>query len=469
MNIKKYVVAGTMTAITLAISCSPDESLYPLPYDNRATGSYLRAYRIASNTWDLDDLANSSFEAIYESVDRNFGADLTSIEFYATHRSGATAFITNEVLVKTLDASDFSSVPEPTYSDYLRSTPIRITATETLAELANLTTDPDGTLNGNNSPYGNCTGIFPLTCSMVAFPVGGGAPNYGLAVGDRILFRIAIVDNQGRKFTVANPQTTVTPYFGNPNEANITANLTGGIFYSSPMLFTTLIQRTTTTANANAYTGTYRMTQVARWQPDHTVVQHASFPQAWIDEFAFGNSSTDSTQTVTLAKVTGGLPTEREFTCLYRGQSITMRINLEMAVLGTTGAGFASAPGAGPTAPIVTLTTAAPAGYGFPAGTNNGNLGTVFVPLFNTGLNCTTERQFYIQMPLGGSFVGNTTLPFGLPRRDTPNRGLYRLDRDGLTVGDVFSIVVDEDADEYGRRNGYCNWYTRVALTMTKL
>lgn len=449
MNIKKYLAAGAFASAAIVMSCQPDESLYPLPYDDRGTGSYLRVYNITSNVWDLDDLTNSGFEAIYESVDRNFGADLTSIEFYATHRSGATGLITDEVLVKTITdvTSLFSKVPEPTYSEYLRSTPIKVTATETLTALNTLTTDPDGT---------TCSGIFPDVCTMVAFP---GA----LAAGDRIIFRIKIYDNQGRGFTVANPQTTVTPALGNQNEANITPNLTGGQFYNSPMIYTTLIQRTTTTGNANAYTGTYRMAQVAIWQPDHSASQHLSFPQAWLDKFVFGSSATDSTQTVTLAKVAGGLPGQREFTCTYRGQTITLRINLEQAVLNQTGAGLAGSPA------LTTLTTAAPSGFGFPAGTTNTNLGTVYVPLMNSGVDCTSEREFYMVTPLGGTFAGISGLPFGLPRRDVPNRGFYRFDRDGLTPGDVFSIAIDDDSDEYGRRNGYCNWYTRIYLTLTKI
>jgi hypothetical protein len=446
-NIKRYWLIGFFFINAIAISCV-DESLYPLPYDDRETGSYLRVYQIVSNVWDLDDLANSGFEAIYESVDENGGADLVSAEFYATHRSGATGRITNEVLVKTIDASSFAPVPEPTYSEYIRSTPIRITANETLAALQTLTTDPDGT---------TCTGIFPNVCTMVAFPGT-------LAVGDRIIYRIKIYDSKGRAFTVANPQNTVTPALGNPNEANITPNLTGGLFYNSPMVYTNLIQRTTTTANANAYTGTYRMSQVAIWQPDHSAAQHLSFLPGWLDQFVFGSSATDSSQTVSLAKVPGGLPTQRQFTCTYRGQTITMMINLEQAVLNQTGAGLTGSPA------LTTMSnTVATGGFGFPAGTTNANLGTVYVPLMNSGVNCTDERQFYMTTPLGGTYAGLPALPWGLPKTTLPNRGYYRTDRDGLTAGDVFTIVVDDDSDEYGRRNGYCNWYTRITLTLTKL
>jgi len=453
MKIKTYIVGATM-ALVAAASCSPDPSLYPLPYDDRATGSYLRVYQIVSNTWDIDDLPNSGFTAVYESVDKSYGADLDKIEFYATHRSGATGLITDEVLVKTLDATaiaaTFAKVPAPTYSEYLRSGPITITHAETFAALNTLTTDPDGT---------GCSGIFPDVCTMVAF-------SGVLAANDRIIFRVAITDKQGRLFTVANPQTPVTPALGNPNEANITANLTGGLFYNSPMLYTMTMVRTTTTGNANAYTGDYLMTQVARWQPDHSAAQHQSFPQAWIDQFVFGNSATDSTQTVTLTKPAGGLPTQREFTCKYRGQTITLMINLENTSTGLSGAVLTTLnnPANMPGQPAATAQ-----GFGFPAGSAAGNLGTVWVPLVNTGTNCTTTRQFYQVTPLGGTYAGNNASPWGLPRATVPNRGAYRNDRDGQTVGDVFSIGLDDDADEYGRRNGYCEWYTRIQLTLTKL
>src|SRR5687767_13724310 len=161
-NIKKYWVVSMLVVIGIAMSCQPDESLYPLPYDDRGTGSYLRVYQIVSNVWDLDDLANSGFEAIYESVDKNGGADLTSAEFYATHRSGATGLITNEVMVKTIVVSSFVAVSVPTYSEYIRSSPIRITVNESIAALSTLTTDPVVLL-------GSCSVIFPDVSTMVPF------------------------------------------------------------------------------------------------------------------------------------------------------------------------------------------------------------------------------------------------------------------------------------------------------------
>jgi hypothetical protein len=443
MNKKINIIIAALLAVI--VSCNPDESLYPLPYDDRESGAYLRNYKITTNVWDFDDLPNSAFEIVFESVDVNWGADLELIEVFATHKNGATGLITDEALVKTFDASSFSTVAEPTISEYLRSSPLRITADETLTALQTLTTDPDGTLGD-----GNCTGIFPKVCTMVAFP---GA----FAANDQVIYRWAITLKDGRKFTVFNPQNAVTPALGNPNEANITPNITGGQFYSAPHQWTVAIRRTTTTANPNAYTGTYRMSQVALWSPYHSAAQHASFFPSSKDEYLFGTSATDSSQTITLSKVTGALPTEREFTCKYRGQDITIRINLEP----NTSAGLSAAA-------LTTVTTAAPLGLGV-TGATNANLGFVWVPLMNTGVTCSGDRQFYMVTPLGGEFAGATTLPWGLPRRQFPNRGVYRMDQDGLTAGQTFTIAVDDDVDEYGRRNGYCWWYRRVYMTLTKL
>jgi len=463
MKIQKYL-AGAVMAVAVAVSCSPDPSLYPLPYDDRATGSYLRVYKINSTAWEFAELGavpnKNAFRAVYESVDKAFGADLKEIRFYATFRSGTS--ITAEVLVKTITQAEidtrFNAVPEPTYSDYLRSDVIEVTEEETLAALATLTTDPDG-VNGVDLP--KCTGVFPKTCPAVAM-----IPQASIAPGDRIVFRVAIVDKQDRVFTVANQQNAAAPYLGNPLEANITPNLTGGIFYSSPMLYTMTYLRSTNPYNANSYTGDWKMTQLARWQPDHSPAQHESFPQAWIDQIVFGNSATDSTQTVTINTVTNGLPTERTFSCTYRGETITMVVNLDNTATGVTAAALATlntpvhAPGMASTTPF---------GMGFPAGTTAGNLGSVFVPIYNTGVDCTSTREFYQVTPLPGQFLGVNTLPWGLPRNTVHNRGLYRNDRDGSVIGDRFSIQVADDADEYGRFNGYCNWFTNVTLLLEKI
>lgn len=456
MNYKKYVMGVVLLAAVVIMACR-DESLYPLPYDDRTSGHYLRIYRQSSNVVDFDDLTNSAVEYIFESVDEQKGALLQEVEFYATHRS-AGGLITDETLVKTVQASamGFAFVAQPTYSEYLRSAPVRITVPEIEAAFATLTTDPDGI------PGVDCTNIYPDVCPAVPYPGS-------LSVGDAILLRWKVRLTDGRTFTVTNVQTVTSPSLGNPAEANMTPNITSGLFYAAPYASTITVRRTTTTGNANAYTGDYRMTQMAIWSPSHSLTLHETIPNYMVKPFLFGSSATDSTQTVTLSLVPGGLPTERQFTCTYRGQTITMRINLE----GGPNPGLAAAALATLTSPF------GPPGPGNGmgmTGATNANLGTVFLPLMNTGVDCTanSNREVYVLTPLAGAFAGSTTLRFGLPRYTSiPNRGYYRLDQDGLTPGQVFTIGVDDDVDEYGRRqggqSGYCTWVRRVSLRLEKL
>lgn len=454
MNFKKYVLGVVLLAAVVIMACR-DESLYPLPYDDRTSGHYLRIYKQTSNVVDFDDLANSHVEYVFESVDEEKGALLEEVEFYATHRT-AGGVLTDEVLVKTVPASamGFAFVPQPTYSEYLRSAPVRISVAEIETAFATLTTDPDGV------PFVDCTNIYPDVCPCQAYPGS-------LAAGDAILLRWKTRLTDGRTFTVTNVQTVASPSLGNAAEANMTPNITAGQFYNAPYASTITVRRTTTTGNPNAYTGDYRMTQMAIWSPSHSLTLHETIPNYMVKPFLFGSSATDSTQTVTLSKVTGGLPTERQFTCTYRGQTITMRINLE----GGPNPNLAAAA-------LATLTNPfGPPGPGNGmgmTGATNTNIGTVFLPLMNTGVDCTSNRELYLVTPLAGTFAGGTTLRFGLPRyASIPNRGFYRLDQDGLTPGQVFTIGVDDDVDEYGRRqggqSGYCTWMRRVYLRLEKL
>jgi len=385
MNFKKYNWLIALFILGLGMSCR-DESTYPLPYNERVVGAYLRMYSITSNVFDLNDLANSGFDVIYEAVDEVGGDNLQEIEFYVSLRRGVG--VTGEALIKTVPGSEFATVPEPTYSDYKRAR-IKITATETQAALAGITAAPPATW-----PAGSTGLVFPG--SFIA--------------ADQVIYRWQIVLKDGRKFSVLNPQGT------NVAENNHTANITTGQFYSAPSTYTVTVR----SLQAGAWTGSYALAQNAIWSPNHSAALHeTSFPPS-LNQVLF------PAQTVTLAIPAGGLSTEREFTVTgYRGQSVKMRINLEN--------------------------------------------GTVFVPLQNTGVSCTTERQIYWVTPVAGSFVGNANLAAGLPQASTPNRGSYTVAQDGLTVGQALTIGVDDDADEYGRRNGYCTWVRRVRLTLTRL
>ncbi len=384
MNFKKYNWLIILFFLGVGVSCR-DESLYPLPYNDRVVGAYLRMYSITSNVFDLNDLANSGFDVIYEAVDEAGGTNLQGIEFYVSMRRGTG--VTGEALIKTVSGTEFAKVPEPTYSDYTRAK-IRITATETQAALASISAAPPATW-----PSGSAGLVYPGT----------------LVAADQIIYRWQIVLKDGRKFSVTNPQRT------NVAENNNTANITTGQFYSAPSTYTVVVR----SLQVGAWTGAYTLTQNAIWSPNHSAALHETSYPASLNEVLF------PTQTVTLAIPSGGLSTEREFTVTgYRGQTITMRINLEN--------------------------------------------GAVFVPLQNTGIDCTTEREIYLVTPVAGTFAGNTNLAAGLPQATVQNRGSYTTTQDGLTAGQSLTIGIDDDADEYGRRNGYCSWTRRVRVTLTR-
>lgn len=226
---------------------------------------------------------------------------------------------------------------------------------------------------------------------------------------DQIIYRWQIVLKDGRKFSVLNPQRT------NVAENNNTANITTGQFYSAPSTYTLQVR----SLQAGAWTGNYQLDQTEIWSPSHSVALHTTSFPASLNEVLFPS------QTVTLAVPAGGLSTEREFTVNYHGSSVKMKINLEN--------------------------------------------GTVFVPLQNSTVDCTSERELYWVTPVAGTFAGTTSLPAGLPQGTVQNRGSYNTAQDGLTVGQILTIGVDDDADEYGRRNGYCTWTRRIRLRLTRI
>lgn len=456
MNLKKYILGCVWVVVLFIIACR-DESKYPLPYDDRTTAHYLRIYRVTSNVFELNDLNNSAAEFVFESVDIQKGRLLQEVEFFITHRD-ASGRITGEARLVTVPASamNFNFVPEPTYSEYLRSAPFRITYQQ-IYDLLNthpvFQSDPDGVV-GNPA---SCTGIYPNVCPAIAYHGGD------LLLNEQVIIRWKTRLTDGRTYTIPNIQTSVSPSLGNLEEANmLSPNVTTGAFYNAPFQFTFTVRRMLTTYDPDAYTGNYRMTQMAVWSPNHNLELHQVIPDYMVKPFLFGSSPTDSNQVVTISRVPGGLPTERQFTCRYRGQEITMRINLE----GGPNPGLSAAALATLNNPFGSPDPGNGMGMG---GALNTNLGTVFVPLYNTNVNCNERRQFYQVTPLAGTFAGNTTLRYGLPRYTIPNRGYYRIDQDGLTAGQVFTIGVDDDADEYGRRNGYCTWYRRVYLRLERL
>jgi hypothetical protein len=415
---KKYI--SILILIVVSIACA-DDSLLPLPYNNRTSGAYLRIYSQTSTIFDLGGaigdlsnaaLANSAFDVILEPVDVNGGNDLASVDFFVSHRRGTD--LTPEVFLKKIDASIFTKVPEPTYSEYRRGA-VRVTAIEALTALLTITADPDGV---PTDPDGD--GIFTNTACPGCVPLKGlagfGASNTFQA-GDQINIRYEMVMKDGRKYSAANPQSSVNPAFANSATANSTPNITTGQFYNSPFVVTMTVR----SQLPNSWIGTYSLTQNSLWSPNHTPALHATAYPSNLNSVLFEN------QTVTLSVPANGLSTEREFTVTYRQKPVKMRLNLEN--------------------------------------------GTVFIPLQNSTVNCSTERQLYWTQPAAGTFTATPfpVLPLGLPQATTSNRGAYSTAITGTTPGESFTIGVDDDCDEYGRRNGYCSWTRRVALTLTKL
>ncbi|MCX8492146.1 MAG: hypothetical protein ORN54_13875 [Cyclobacteriaceae bacterium] len=371
MKFKLYISFATIALSLVVIGCR-DKDLYPLPYDDREVGAYMRLYSLTSNVIDLNDLANSGLDGVFEAVDNNNGNILQEFRMFVSHRRGTA--VTSEVPVKTIPASEFSRVTEPTFSEYTRAK-IRVTATETLTALATATGFP---------------GLFQAA--------------------DQVIYRGVMVLKDGREFS----------------NTNTTPNITGGQFYSASFVYTLTVRA----QPLGSWIGAYNLTQNAIWSPNHSPALHATpqFP-AYLNQRLFPN------QVVTLSIPPGGLSTERQFTVSYRGQNVTMRFNLEPTPTGTA-----------PTA------------------------GTIFVPLQNSTVDCSLERELYWTMPTSGNFTATPfpVLPAGLPQGTTANQGAYNTSQTGLVTAQFLTIGVDDDADEYGRRNGYCTWTRRVRLTLTR-
>lgn len=390
----RYIMLLVLFVATI-ISCR-DESLYPLPYADKDFAGYVRIVKVTSNVFDLNDIPNSALEMEIEAVDELNGDNLQEIEFWVSHRRGAG--LTDEVLLTTVPGTAFTEVPQPTISIFKRAT-VKFDAPTILTTLQTLAADPDGTCP-NCTPAGG----------LVAYPGGG------YAAADQVIIRWVMVLKDGRRFSVLNPQASVNPDFAKRDDANTTPNITGGQFYSSPFIYTMTVR----SLAAGSWVGTYSLAQTALWSPAHSWNLHENYPSS-LNQVLFPN------QTVTLATVPGGLSTERQFTVTYRGQTVTMRINLEN--------------------------------------------GTVFVPLQYSGIDCATNKRLFWTTPTTGNFTLGSFGPLapGLPQATTANRGVYAAASDGLTPGNTLLIGVDDDADEYGLRNGYCSWTRRVKLQLIKL
>jgi len=85
-----------------------------VPYKDFDTGAYLRTIARTSTTFNFFDLANSKFALTLEAVDVEDGKTVQTVEIRVRHRRlipgvGLKYTPTNDVLIKTLQASDFKT------------------------------------------------------------------------------------------------------------------------------------------------------------------------------------------------------------------------------------------------------------------------------------------------------------------------------------------------------------------------
>jgi len=143
-----------------------------VPYKDFDTGVYLRTIARTSTSFNFFDLASSKFALTIEAVDKEDGKTVQTVEVRVRHRrliSGVGLKYTpaNDVLIKTLQASDFKT---NTTSRFLRAD-ISITAAEAITAV----------------------GLTPA----------------GISGGDVFEFRLVLNDKFGRKFSSDNVTTNI--------------------------------------------------------------------------------------------------------------------------------------------------------------------------------------------------------------------------------------------------------------------
>ncbi len=179
----RYSFGLLATALIFLSSCR--DFVEPnVPYKDFDTGAYLRTIARTSTSMNFFDLANSKFALTIEAVDKEDGKTVQTVEVRVRHRRlipgvGLKYTPANDVLVKTLQASDFKP---NTSSRFLRAD-IVVTAAEAIAAV--------------------------------------GLTNAGINGGDVFEFRLVLNDKFGRRFS----------------SDNVTTNVAGAPFYDSPFQY----------------------------------------------------------------------------------------------------------------------------------------------------------------------------------------------------------------------------------------
>ena len=122
MKLIKYSLGMLVIMLVFITSCT--DFVEPrIPYSTFDTGAYLRTVARTSDTFNFFDLGNAKFDITVEAVDAENGATVESVEVRVRHRRlipgvgleyipVGTGTTVNDVLVKTLSASDFASTTE---------------------------------------------------------------------------------------------------------------------------------------------------------------------------------------------------------------------------------------------------------------------------------------------------------------------------------------------------------------------
>lgn len=174
-----------LLAMALIFLSSCRDTVEPnVPYTTFDNGAYLRTIARTSTTFNFFDLASSKFALTLEAVDNEDGATVETVEIRVRHRRlipgvGLQYTPANDVIVKTLQASDFAP---NTDSRFLR-TSFEVTATEAIA-----------------------------AAGLTAGQIEG---------GDVFEFRLVLNDKFGRRFS----------------SDNVTTNVAGAPFYASPFQY----------------------------------------------------------------------------------------------------------------------------------------------------------------------------------------------------------------------------------------
>jgi len=183
MKMLRYSLGLLATGLIFLSSCR--DFVEPnIPYATFDTGAYLRTIARTSTTFNFFDLANSKFALTLEAVDIEDGKTVQTVEVRVRHRRlipgvGLKYTPTNDVLVKTLQASDFTPNPD---SRFLRAS-------------------------------------FDVSGAAAIAAVGLTAAD--IAGGDVFEFRLVLNDKFGRSFSTNN----------------VTSNVAGAPFYASPFQY----------------------------------------------------------------------------------------------------------------------------------------------------------------------------------------------------------------------------------------